>query len=535
VTAPVDQAPGRLTADDAVGDWLTAGDPGPVPALWDEPSCEGWCVCLLTGTPGSGRVEPVGVGDGALPVPEAAASAPESVFWDVPGQARPAAGPSPLLAGLRSSLDALVEHGPLSGSRADTGALLELAERARALALRELAEMDATGGHLRPGLSSTTASWLRAERRMTDGGARGAVQLATALRDDLPAVGELLATGEISVEHAAAVVAGVRGLDKEIVREAQSGLCDLARSIDPADLRTRLRDKAAAVDDRIAAEAERRARERMGLRLSDVGPHTAVDGTLAGEDGAMVRLAMDLAVEADRADGDRRGKAARQADVLVRWASDYLHGERGAGDSLADDAHTVRTHLHVLCRPEQLATLDGLDAGADGDSPRPSLAELLRRDLAGEPPAAPRVVGDCGPLSRGALRRLACDATLDLVVLHSPGFHTCTETPAGGACSHLADPLRVGFSTRTVTGRQFRALVVRDRGCIVKGCGRRPAQSAAHHVRHWADGGPTDLDNLVLLCHQHHHDHHDRGMDLTHRDGRLLTQHGWGSDPPDPP
>ncbi|MBC7679405.1 MAG: DUF222 domain-containing protein, partial [Pseudorhodobacter sp.] len=407
MTAPVDQALGRLTVGEPVG---AACDPG------------------------------------------------EAVFWDVPGQARPAAGPSPLLAGLRSSLDALVEHGPLSGSRADTGALLELAERARALALRELAEMDATGGHLRPGLSSTTASWLRAERRMTDGGARGAVQLATALRDDLPAVGELLATGEISVEHAAAVVAGVRGLDEEIVREAQSGLCDLARSVDPADLRTRLRDKAAAVDDRIAAEVERRARERMGLRLSDVGPHTAVDGTLAGEDGAMVRLAMDLAVEADRTDGDRRGKAARQADVLVRWANDYLHRERGAGDSLADDAHTVRTHLHVLCRPEQLAALDGLDAGADGDSPRPSLAELLRRDLAGEPPAAPRIVGDCGPLSRGALRRLACDATLDLVVLHSPGFHTCTETPSGGACSHLADPLRVGFSTRTVTGRQFRAL-----------------------------------------------------------------------------
>ena len=101
-------------------------------------------------------------------------------------------------------------------------------------------------------------------------------------------------------------------------------------------------------------------------------------------------------------------------------------------------------------------------------------------------------------------------------------------------CSHLADPLRVGFASRTVTGRQFRALVVRDRGCIVKGCRRRLAQCAAHHVKHWADGGPTDLDNLVLLCHQHHHDHHDRGMDLEHRDGRQLTATGWGNDPPGP-
>lgn len=63
---------------------------------------------------------------------------------------------------------------------------------------------------------------------------------------------------------------------------------------DPPDLRRRLRDKAAALDDRIAAEGERRARERMGLRLHGVGAHTAVDGTLAGEDGARVQLAMAL-------------------------------------------------------------------------------------------------------------------------------------------------------------------------------------------------------------------------------------------------
>ena len=495
--------------------WLTAGDPGPMPASNSEPSCEPscerWCVCALTSR--------------QVPTPDG------PVWWDVPGQARPQAGPSPLLADLRNSLDALSERGPLSGSRADTSALLELAERARALALREIAEMDATGGHLQSGTMSTTASWLRDERRLSDGGARGTVRLATALRDELPAVEALLSTGAITVEHAEAVVAGVRGLDREIVREAQPGLCELARTADPAAVRTRLRDKAAAVDDRIAAEAERRARARMGLRLNDVGVHTAVDGTLAGEDGAVVRLAMDLAVEAERQDGDQRGKAARQADVLVRWATESMHRERGAGDSLADDAHTVRTHLHVLCRPEQLAAQD--DPGAEpAPTTRPSLAELLRRDLEGEPPAAPGVVGDRGPLSRGALRRLACDATLDLIVLRSPGLHSCTETPAGGLCSHLADPLRVGFATRTVTGRQFRALVVRDRGCIVRGCRRRPAQCAAHHVEHWADGGATDADNLVLLCHQHHHDHHDRGMDLPHRDGRRLTQHGWGSDPP---
>ena len=46
-------------------------------------------------------------------------------------------------------------------------------------------------------------------------------------------------------------------------------------------------------------------------------------------------------------------------------------------------------------------------------------------------------------------------------------------------------------------------------------------------------GGLTDLDNLVLLCHQHHHDHHDRGLELPHRDGRRrLTATGWAHSPP---
>jgi hypothetical protein len=63
---------------------------------------------------------------------------------------------------------------------------------------------------------------------------------------------------------------------------------------------------------------------------------------------------MDLAAEADRVDGDTRSKAARQADVLVRWANDFMTRQHGPGDSLADDVHTVRTHLHILCRPDQL-------------------------------------------------------------------------------------------------------------------------------------------------------------------------------------
>ncbi|TAL19230.1 MAG: HNH endonuclease [Frankiales bacterium] len=474
---------------DAPAFWLTAGDPGPLPGLPLESPCEGWCPCA---------------------VGESSAAAPDG-FWATPGVTPPPAGPSRLVSDLRSAVDALAAHGAVSGSRVDTGTLLELAERVRGLALRELAEMEAVGGHARPGDPTTVATWLRDTQNLTDSAARAGVSLATSLRDDLPHIGDLLVGGHITREHAAAVVAGVRGLDRDVVREAEQGLGALAQVTDPVDLRKRLRDKAAAIDDRIAAEAERRARERMGLQLSDVGAHTSVDGTLAGDDGATVRLAMDLAIEASRAAGDKRGKAARRADVLVEWARDHLARVHGRGDSLADDAHTVRTHTHVVCTPEQLAAAGTADAGP------PTLTDLLDRDLAGGAPAAAGIAGDRGTLSRGALRRLACDGLIDLVAIQE---------------GRRADPLYVGRAARIVSRELWRALITRDRTCVVKGCHRPPAQCEAHHVKHWADGGLTDLTNCVLLCHQHHHDHHDRGMTLTHRDGRRLTERGWAHAPP---
>jgi hypothetical protein len=282
---------------------LTMGDPGPIPWPLADPPCESHCSChdvhVNAEAPAAAPAasgwrtaeEFCALIEAAKPAPSASRAEP-APDWAIPGVPRPPVGPSPLLASLTGALDELVAHGPLSGSRADTTALLSAAERTRALALRELAEMDAVGGHQVVGVKSTTASWLRDSRHLTDGAARATVGLAVALRDDLPFIGELLLTGAVSVEHAAAVRDGVRGLDAEAVTEAADGLVALARCTDPVDVRKRLRDKAHAINDRLAAAAERRARQRMGLRLSDVGSHTAV-GRHAGRPGRRDRPAGD--------------------------------------------------------------------------------------------------------------------------------------------------------------------------------------------------------------------------------------------------
>jgi hypothetical protein len=55
-----------------------------------------------------------------------------------------------------------------------------------------------------------------------------------------------------------------------------------------------------------------------------------------------------------------------------------------------------------------------------------------------------------------------------------------------------------------VTMALWLALIARDRHCAFPGCSRPPVMCHGHHVRHWADGGTTSLDNLVMLCGAHH-------------------------------
>lgn len=98
-----------------------------------------------------------------------------------------------------------------------------------------------------------------------------------------------------------------------------------------------------------------------------------------------------------------------------------------------------------------------------------------------------------GPLLGESERRyLTCDATCEVWFERD-----------GQVIGH-------GRSTRTISRRLRRALEHRSPGCAVPGCGATRGLHA-HHIRHWEDGGPTDLDNLVLLCPYHHRLHH-RGI-----------------------
>jgi hypothetical protein len=150
----------------------------------------------------------------------------------------------------------------------------------------------------------------------------------------------------------------------------------------------------------------------------------------------------------------------RRADALVYLVESWLAGEpSGSG---AGDAYLVNVHIDH-------ETLAGVAAG------RSELAE--------------------GPgLAAATVRRLCCD---------------------GGLVTHLTDAagtaLDVGRKTRAIPPAIRRALRHRDRCCRFPGC-TRTRWLDGHHVVHWADGGPTSVDNLVLLCRHHHRLIHEGGF-----------------------
>jgi hypothetical protein len=95
------------------------------------------------------------------------------------------------------------------------------------------------------------------------------------------------------------------------------------------------------------------------------------------------------------------------------------------------------------------------------------------------------------PLDPATLRMLACEADIIPVVLDGAGV-----------------PLDMGRRRRLPTPSQRLAVTARDQHCVIPGCGMPPEWCQVHHIVEWIDGGPTDLDNLALVCHGHHREIH---------------------------
>lgn len=174
-----------------------------------------------------------------------------------------------------------------------------------------------------------------------------------------------------------------------------------------------------------------------------------------------------------------------------------------------------------LFDPYPVRLADGLVevCATSGDQSSPSVQVTVHADLEALTTNATGGVAElqAGPVvSYQTARRLGCDSIVETAV-----YDDCRI-------------LGVGRTTRMIPGWLRRQLWHRDGGCRFPGCGRR-GWTHGHHIQHWADGGPTDLDNLVLLCGFHHRFLHEHGWTIEgHPNGRLVFRRPDGQEYPPP-
>ena len=376
------------------------------------------------------------------------------------------------------------------------------------------------------------AHWLNWRTGLALGAAREKVRVARAL-GDLPLLSDAMRRGQLSYSK-------VRALTRVATPANERRLLGFAECA-PACYVERLARAWCRVDRQAEATDERRRHERRNLNtwVDDDGM-VVIRGRLSPEVGAVVRRALEAAGDQLRTDVSPEEAAdtsfgQRQADALRLVAESALAAglDRGtAGDRyqvvLHVDAGTLRTgagegpadvSAETLPRGERTAgdvaieLSDDLDVSAETRRTGANVSAETRRtgaDVSAETrrtganvsAETPRMTGHAAledadglRVSTETARRMACDA----------GTVVMVEAADGSV-------LDVGRKTRTIPPALRRALQARDHGCRFPGCTARRCD--AHHVRHWADGGATRLDNLVLLCRRHHRAVHEEGFSV---------------------
>jgi hypothetical protein len=370
---------------------------------------------------------------------------------------------------LRSALDELRSEDLRVSSDEELGEdLVELERASRVLEAercRRLVEVERRGawsidGHL------SVVSWLAARLRVGFGRASQQVKLARALRQ-MPVTQEALGSGELSSE-ALGLLVSAREAAPEAFGEAEPMLVDAAGVLPARELRAAIAYWRQAADASVAEERTRRIHEGRHLHVSPtLEGMVRIDGDLDPESGQSLITALRSVQDAWVRDGaeDPRSAPQRRADALTELCRSWL--DRSDRPQVAGE------------RPHVVVTVD---------------LESLRGRLGRR-----SELEDTGPITSETARRLACDAGVSRVLMKA-----------------ASEPLDVGRKTPVVPAGMRRALVLRDGGCSFPGCGRPQAWCDAHHVRHWADGGDTALENLVLLCRPHHRAvHEDLGVEMT--------------------
>ncbi|MFB6721244.1 DUF222 domain-containing protein [Kribbella sp. NPDC056345] len=298
----------------------------------------------------------------------------------------------------------------------------------------------------------------------------------------------------------------------ETLAVAEEQLINAARISNPRQLTAFAHTVLTRLDTDGPEPAEDQAAAKESLRLRQTEGGVKFSGFLAGASGEQFQTQIhQLSKPHKTIDGERdpRSLEQRQADALKVT----MDAAAGNPDYPGVPHLTVTIDFNDL--KASLAAAPAAFGGNPTDLADPAAGSEGPEGGVGRSGAVGELVfGD--NLSAGAVRLLACDAAVLPIVL-------------GGD----SQPLDVGTEQRFVNRYIRRALNKRDKGCVV--CQAPPWMCHAHHVIHWAEGGPTSLQNLALLCAAHHRAVHNGqwAISIT-ATGVQVTRPSWADPPPDP-
>jgi len=382
-----------------------------------------------------------------------------------------------------------------------------------------LAEFDVRRGWASWEMNSC-AQWLSWKCQMSSGTAREHVRVARALLE-LPVIRAEFAAARLSY-------AKVRALTRIATPATEADLAELAGPMTGNQLErfARAHRQCSQADDAAA-----RVRRRLTWRFEE-------DGSLAGSfrlpplPGAVLLKALRAAAGDPEQPGESESSEAvgvsaetplppgervvrtssDLADALLVMAESFLAG-KVAG---ADDAEVYQVVLHV-----------GTDAipaaGVSAETPSDAAPAPAR-------PAAPAGPPDPRDPADPARCHVEDGAAISITTAQMIGCSAALSWMAHGVGGAV---LNLGRRRRRPNAAIRKAARERDQGrCQYPGCESRRVD--LHHIQHWANGGPTSLDNLVSLCKQHHMAVHDRGYLIAARPGGTFTFYAPGGIPVPP-
>ncbi len=370
------------------------------------------------------------------------------------------------------------------------------------------------------------AHWLSWRIGIDQVTAREKVRVALALAE-LPLISQAFKQGKVSYSKVRAMVRiATSENEKELLHIAEEGTAAHVEKVVRAYRRVTRNEE---------TENTIKQKEDRYLQIyTDEDGMVVIHGRLPPEIGACVKKSLEAAMEALKNKRDDKINDMKDAPKIDGIDDDALNINNDSAESFTPSGIAVN---HDSAEPDEMNRSSFINDSAESPIEAPTTSQLradalglvaevaLNRGLdRGERGEAYQVVihveeqvlkdpgkeGLCelehGPaIAAETCRRLACDASTILVTHSSDG-----------------DIIHLGRKTRKISRPLWRALLNRDKSCQFPGCHCR-RHLKAHHIKHWANGGKTDPENLVLLCRAHHWAVHEGGFRIQgKRPGELV-------------